>query len=100
MKKYIGILIAAVVCFMVALAVQAEDAVVYVNDGGTGDGSSQTSPLGSMSDAIAKVAPAEKSSLWIHTLVRMNITSRNTAVISSLPAASIYSQTGSITAGF
>lgn len=36
MKKYIGILIAAVVCFMMALAVQAEDAVVYVNDGGTG----------------------------------------------------------------
>ncbi len=60
MKKYIGILIAAVVCFMMALAVQAEDAVVYVNDGGTGDGSSQTSPLGSMSDAIAKVASGGK----------------------------------------
>lgn len=42
MKKYLSILISALLCVMLAVAASAAD--VYVNDGGTGDGSRQTSP--------------------------------------------------------
>ena len=60
MKKYIGILIAGMLCVMMMLAASAADTVVYVNDGGTGDGSSEAAPLGSMSEAITKVADGGK----------------------------------------
>ena len=50
MKKYLSILISALLCVMLAVAASAAD--VYVNDGGTGDGSSADKPLGSMTDAI------------------------------------------------
>ena len=56
MKKFMGILLAAVLCVMMAVAVCAAD--VYVNDGGTGDGSSAAAPMGSMTDAINKIAEA------------------------------------------
>ena len=54
MKKYLGILLAALLCVTMAFAVSAAD--VYVNDGGTGDGSSASAPMGSMTDAINKIA--------------------------------------------
>lgn len=60
MKKYIGILIAGMLCVMMMLAASAADTVVYVNDGGAGDGSSESAPLGSMSEAITKVADGGK----------------------------------------
>ena len=53
MKKYLGIFLAAILCVMLAVAASAAD--VYVNDGGTGDGSSADAPLGSMTDAINKI---------------------------------------------
>ncbi len=54
MKKYLGILLAALLCVAMACAASAAD--VYVNDGGTGDGSSASAPMGSMTDAINKIA--------------------------------------------
>lgn len=54
MKKYLSVLLAALLCVMLAVAVSAAD--VYVNDGGTGDGSSAAAPMGSMTDAITKIA--------------------------------------------
>ena len=54
MKKYLSILISALLCVMLAVAASAAD--VYVNDGGTGDGSSADKPLGSMTDAINAIA--------------------------------------------
>ena len=53
MKKFLGIFLAAILCVMLAVAASAAD--VYVNDGGTGDGSSADAPLGSMTDAINKI---------------------------------------------
>ena len=54
MKKYLGILLAALLCVMMAVAVNAAD--VYVNDGGEGDGTTAETPMGSLEDAIAAVA--------------------------------------------
>ena len=54
MKKYFGIFLAALLCMMLAVAASAAD--VYVNDGGTGDGSSADKPLGNMTEAINKIA--------------------------------------------
>ena len=38
MKKHIGIFAALLVCMMLAVTAFAAETVVYVNDGGTGDG--------------------------------------------------------------
>ena len=54
MKKIIALFVALFVGACLVGAVSA--ATVYVNDGGTGDGSSAASPLGDMSAAIEKVA--------------------------------------------
>ena len=54
MKKFLGIFLAAVICMMMAVAVNAAD--VYVNDGGEGDGTSAEAPLGSMTAAIEAIA--------------------------------------------
>ncbi|MBQ4598904.1 MAG: copper amine oxidase N-terminal domain-containing protein [Clostridia bacterium] len=54
MKKYLGIFLAAILCVMLAVAASAAD--VYVNDGGTGDGSAADKPLGNMTEAINKIA--------------------------------------------
>ncbi|MBQ9133101.1 MAG: hypothetical protein IJX64_01060, partial [Clostridia bacterium] len=54
MKKYLGIFLAAILCVMLAVAASAAD--VYVNDGGTGDGSAADKPLGNMTEAITKIA--------------------------------------------
>ena len=54
MKKYLGIFLAAILCVMMAMAVNAAD--VYVNDGGVGDGSSAEAALGSMAEAIEAIA--------------------------------------------
>ena len=53
MKKLLGIFLAALLCMMLVVAVSAAD--VYVNDGGTGDGSSASAPLGNMTEAINKI---------------------------------------------
>ena len=54
MKKYLSILLTALLCVMLAVAASAAD--VYVNDNGTGDGSAADKPLGSMTEAINKIA--------------------------------------------
>ncbi len=46
MKKYLLIL-----CMILLLAVTASAATVYVSDGGTGDGTNASAPLGSLTDA-------------------------------------------------
>ena len=60
MKKYIGIFAAMLLCALLALSAFAAETVVYVNDGGTGDGSSASAPLGNMTEAISKVANGGK----------------------------------------
>ncbi len=54
MKKFLSIMMTAILCVLLAVAVSAAD--VYVNDGGTGDGSAADKPLGNMTDAITKIA--------------------------------------------
>ena len=54
MKKFLGIFLAAILCVMMAVAVNAAD--VYVNDGGSGDGTTAETPFGSMDEAIEAVA--------------------------------------------
>ncbi len=54
MKKIFGILLAALMCTLLATAVSAAD--VYVSDGGTGDGSSEATPLGNLAAAFYEVA--------------------------------------------
>ncbi|MBQ8836011.1 MAG: hypothetical protein IJ002_00720 [Clostridia bacterium] len=54
MKKLLTILLAAVLCVMMAVAVNAAD--VYVTDGGEGDGTTAETPMGSLEDAIASIA--------------------------------------------
>lgn len=51
MKRF---LIAAVLCVLMAFSVNAAD--VYVNDGGTGDGTTAATPMGSLYDAFAAIA--------------------------------------------
>ena len=60
MKKYIGIFAAMLLCALLALSAFAAETVVYVNDGGTGDGSSASAPLGNMTEAISKIANGGK----------------------------------------
>ena len=54
MKKIIALFVALLVGALLLAAVSAAD--VYVNDYGTGDGSSAASPLGNMTAAIERVA--------------------------------------------
>ncbi|MBQ6893462.1 MAG: hypothetical protein IJN48_04580, partial [Clostridia bacterium] len=54
MKKFLGIFLAAILCIMMAVAVNAAD--VYVNDGGTGDGTTAEASLGDMTAAIEAIA--------------------------------------------
>ena len=56
MKKYFGLIAMLVVCLLAVMSVSAADTTVYLNDGGTGDGSSASSPLGDIVEAINKVA--------------------------------------------
>ena len=60
MKKYLGIFAAMLLCALLAVSAFAAETVVYVNDGGTGDGSSASAPLGNMTEAISKIANGGK----------------------------------------
>lgn len=54
MKRLIAILVITVLLFSLFIPVSAADeAVVYVRDGGTGDGSSKDSPVGTLEDAYS-----------------------------------------------
>lgn len=50
MKKYFAFF-ALLLCGLLAVGVSAADGVVYVADGGTGDGTTAATPLGSLTDA-------------------------------------------------
>ena len=50
MKKYFAFFV-LLLCGLFAVGVSAADSVVYVADGGTGDGTSAATPLGSLTDA-------------------------------------------------
>lgn len=54
MKKLLSVLLAAILCTVMAFAISAAD--VYVNDGGTGDGTTAEIPMGSIYDAFAAIA--------------------------------------------
>ena len=56
MKKYFGLIAMLVVCLLAVMSVSAADTTVYLNDGGTGDGSSASAPLGDIVEAINKAA--------------------------------------------
>ncbi|MBQ2117988.1 MAG: hypothetical protein II192_02910 [Clostridia bacterium] len=60
MKKTVSLLISAFLlvtsCTVFALPAAADEAVVYVKDGGTGDGSSASSPLGTFDAALKALA--------------------------------------------
>ena len=56
MKKYFGLMAMLVICLVGCLCASAADRTIYLNDGGTGDGSSASAPLGNMTEAISKVA--------------------------------------------
>ena len=60
MKKYFGLIAMLVVCLLAVMSVSAADTTVYLNDGGTGDGSSASAPLGDIVEAINKVANGGK----------------------------------------
>ena len=60
MKKYFGLLAMLVVCLLAVMSVSAAGTTVYLNDGGTGDGSSASAPLGDITEAINKVANGGK----------------------------------------
>ena len=60
MKKFFAWLGALVLCLLMVIGAAAAETVVYVNDGGTGDGSSESAPLGSLVEAIDKVANGGK----------------------------------------
>lgn len=54
MKKLLAVILAAVLCMALAVAVCAAD--VYVKDGGEGDGTTAETPMGNLADAIASIA--------------------------------------------
>ncbi len=60
MKRIASLIICALVvlasCVLFAVPASAAEKVVYVKDGGTGDGSSASAPLGSLEDAIKALA--------------------------------------------
>ncbi|MBQ7172480.1 MAG: hypothetical protein IJR89_09425 [Clostridia bacterium] len=60
MKRLLSLLICVFVllssCLLFSFAAAAEEAVVYVKDGGTGDGSSASSPLGTLDAALQAIA--------------------------------------------
>ena len=60
MKRLLSLLICAFVlcssCVLFSFTAAADEAVVYVKDGGTGDGSSASSPLGALDDALKAIA--------------------------------------------
>ena len=60
MKKYIGIFCGYAALRTAGTLRFAAETVVYVNDGGTGDGSSASAPLGNMTEAINKIANGGK----------------------------------------
>ena len=51
MKKFFGIILALVLALTLVFAVSAADTTVYVKDGGTGNGSSASAPLGTLTAA-------------------------------------------------
>lgn len=53
MKKYLSLIIVALLCVMMAVAASAKD--VYLTDGGNGDGT-EAAPFGKMDDAIEAIA--------------------------------------------
>ncbi len=53
MKKSLLFLIAGIFCMALTVGVFAAENVVYVSDGGTGDGSTATTPVGTLADAYA-----------------------------------------------
>ncbi len=54
MKKLLFVFLFAIFCFAMTFAASAAD--VYVNDGGTGDGTAATTPMGNLYDAFASIA--------------------------------------------
>ena len=55
MKKRFFIFLAVICMFTACMAINSLAATVYVSDGGTGDGSSEAKPLGSLTDAYNAV---------------------------------------------
>ncbi len=53
MKRFAAWLLLAALCALFSVCATAVDGVVYLADGGTGDGTSADSPLGSLNDAYA-----------------------------------------------
>ncbi len=54
MKKFLTVILVAVICVVMAFVASAAD--VYVNDGGVGDGTTAETPMGSLYDAFAAIA--------------------------------------------
>ena len=60
MKQYFGLLAALLACLLCCMCAAAAENTVYLNDGGTGDGTSESAPLGDLNEAIYKIAAGGK----------------------------------------
>ena len=60
MKQYFRLMAVLLVCLLACIGAAAADTTVYLNDGGTGDGTSASAPLGDMTEALIKVADGGK----------------------------------------
>ena len=60
MKQYFGLLAALLACLLCCMCAAAAEDTVYLNDGGTGDGTSESAPLGDLNEAIHKIAAGGK----------------------------------------
>ena len=60
MKQYFRLMAVLLVCLLACIGAAAADTTVYLNDGGSGDGTSASAPLGDMTEALVKVADGGK----------------------------------------
>ena len=60
MKQYFRLMAVLLVCLLACIGAAAADTTVYLNDGGTGDGTSASAPFGDMTEALIKVADGGK----------------------------------------
>ena len=60
MKQYFRLMAVLLVCLLACIGAAAADTTVYLNDGGNGDGTSASAPLGDMTEALIKVADGGK----------------------------------------
>ena len=60
MKQYFRLMAVLLVCLLACIGAAAADTTVYLNDGGNGDGTSASAPLGDMTEALVKVADGGK----------------------------------------